>query len=112
MGLLMGWEVIVASYSTHFFFFFPCKSWIFRISEPLSRQISVSDSGILLALRNSPPTKSKYLAIGSGESKKNFSEHSWDVDRAFKLIFLCPPPLRDPPPSARGGGRYSGRPYG
>merc|ERR1711954_415362 len=45
------------------FLFFPCKTWIFRMSEPLSRQISVSGSGILLAPRNSPPAKSKNLAI-------------------------------------------------
>merc|ERR1711954_74267 len=92
MGLLMGWEVIVASYSTHFFFFFPCKTGIFRMSGPLSRQISVSDSGILLGPRNSPPAKSKYLENCSSKSQIIFSGHSWDVNRGPGLFISPSPP--------------------
>merc|ERR1711954_192833 len=51
-------------------FFFPCKTRIFRMSEPLSRQIRVLESGILLGPRNSPPEKPKYLKIGKSDSQK------------------------------------------
>ena len=45
------------------FFFFPCKIRISRMSEPLSRQIRISDSGNLPCPKISPNLKSKFLEI-------------------------------------------------
>ena len=62
------------------------------MSGPLSRQIRVLESGILLGPRNSPPAKSKYLKIGKSDSQKNFSEQSWDVNRGPRGFTCRPPP--------------------
>ena len=66
------------------------------MSEPLSLQIRVLDSGILLGPRNWPPAKSKYLKSGNGDSQKIFSEQSWDVYRGPRWFSQPPPPFGTP----------------
>ena len=62
------------------------------MSEPLSRQISISDSGILLAPKNSPPPKSKYFENGNSKSKKKIFQSNFRYRGAFCAIHRRPRP--------------------